>query len=299
MGLLVWLVRQGPPRKKRAVRYANPGLVGYYWDGGAPKQHVVGNISSTGAFVYAKELWCVGTIVTVTLQRDGDGERMNAVSSITLPCRVVRHGEDGIGFNFVFQREEERKALRRFMRNTAKLGNAGAEQGQALVEFVAVIPMLFLLIALSFNFGTWLYGWVAVGNAARAAGDYAILSGSSAGLPPTATTTGLQAVINTDLTHLPNVSGTNPGLCVRKNNNGTVTTLMEAPGGACATANGAYGAAALDPEAKAAGSALTYPSVTIDITYTFTPFFLGGNVLGLPLTILPTTIHRRTVMRVL
>jgi hypothetical protein len=299
MGLLIWLLKQGPPRKKRALRYANPGLVAYYWDGGAPKEHAVGNISSTGAFVYAKELWCVGTIVTVTLQRAGEGERLDAVSSITLPCRVARHGEEGIGFNFVVQREEERKALKRFMRNTARLGDGGADRGQALVEFLAVIPMLFLLIALAFNFGTWLHGWVAVGNAARAAGDYAILSGSSAGLPPTATSAGLQALINTDLTHLPNVSGSNPGLCVRKNNNGTITTMMEAPGGACATANSAYGAPPTDPEAKAAGSTLTYPSVTIDITYTFTPFFLGSRILGLPLTILPPTIHRRTVMRIL
>ena len=300
MGLLIWLVKQGPPRKKRAMRYANPGLVAYYWDGGAPIGHVVGDISSTGAYVYTKELWCVGTIVTLTLRETGDGETMPAAaSSITLPCRVARHGQDGIGFNFMVQREVERKALKSFMRTAARLGSAGSEQGQALVEFLAVIPMLFLLIALAFNFGTWLYGWVAVGNAARAAGDYAILSGSSAGLPPTATSSGLQALINTDLTYLPNVSSSNPGLCVRKNNNGTITTLMESPSGACATANGAYGAAVLDPEAKATGSTLTYPSVTIDITYTFTPFFLGGNVLGLPLTILPTTIHRRTVMRVL
>ena len=300
MGLLIWLVKQGPPRKKRAVRYANPGLVAYYWDGGAPKGHVVGDISSTGAYVYTKELWCVGTIVTLTLREAGDGETMPAAaSSITLPCRVARHGQDGIGFNFMVHREEERKALKRFMRSGARFGSAGAEQGQALVELVVVIPMLFLLIALAFNFGTWLYGWVAVGNAARAAGDYAILSGSSAGLPPTATSSGLQGVINTDLTYLPNVSSSNPGACVRKNNNGTITTLMESPSGACATANSAYGAPQADPEAKAAGSTLTYPNMTIDITYTFTPFFLGSNVMGLPLTILSTTIHRRTVMRVL
>jgi len=78
-----------------------------------------------------------------------------------------------------------------------------------------------------------------------------------------------------------------------------VAGLVVPTAGNAGAALSAYGAAALDPEAKAAGSALTYPSVTIDITYTFTPFFLGGNVLGLPLTILPTTIHRRTVMRVL
>jgi Flp pilus assembly protein TadG len=179
------------------------------------------------------------------------------------------------------------------------LGKAGAEQGQALVELAVAVPMIFLLIALAFNFGTWLYGWTAVGNAARAAGDYAILSGSSAGLPATATSSGLQSLISTDLTYLPNVSSSNPKACVQRNNNGTIAKLLEAPSGACATANSAYGAPPADTEAKASTTTLTYPNVTVDITYTFTPFFLGSKVLGLPLTVLPTTIHRRTVMRVL
>ena len=174
-----------------------------------------------------------------------------------------------------------------------------AAQGQALVELAVAVPMIFLLIALAFNFGTWLYGWTAVGNAARAAGDYAILSGTSAGLPATATSSGLQSLIGTDLTHLPNVSSSNPKACVQQNNNGTITKLLESPSGACATANTAYGNPPADTEAKAPTTTLTYPNVTVDITYTFTPFFLGSNILGLPLTVLPTTIHRRTVMRIL
>ena len=89
-----------------------------------------------------------------------------------------------MGFNFVLKREQERKALKRFMQSGAKLVSAGGDRGQALVEFVAVIPMLFLLIALAFNFGTWLYGWVAVGNAARAAGDYAMIGGAYADCRP-------------------------------------------------------------------------------------------------------------------
>src|SRR4051794_12082424 len=164
MGLLIWLVKQGPPRKKRAMRYANPGLVAYYWDGGAPKKHVVKDISSTGVYVCTKELWCVGTIVALTLQDAGDGESKAGVPAMVLPCRVVRHGEDGIGFNFMFQGNEARKALKRLMRGAGPQESRGSDgdRGQALVEFVAVIPMLFLLIALTFNFGTWLYGWVAV-----------------------------------------------------------------------------------------------------------------------------------------
>jgi hypothetical protein len=175
------------------------------------------------------------------------------------------------------------------------LGKAGAEQGQALVELAVVIPMIFLLIALALNFGTWLYGWVAVGNAGRAAGDYAILGGASAGLPPTATSSGLQSLITTDLTYLPNVSSSNPQACVRENNNGAYTVLMEMPSGACAS----YSNPPLDPEAVSPGGALTYANLAVDVTYTFTPFFLGSKILGLPLTVLPTTIHRRTIMRIL
>jgi hypothetical protein len=118
-------------------------------------------------------------------------------------------------------------------------------------------------------------------------------------LPPTATSSGLQSLIATDLTYLPNVSSSNPKACVQNNNNGTIKKLLESPSGACATANAAYGAPPADTEAKAPTTTLTYPNVTVDITYTFTPFFLGSSVLGLPLTVLPTTIHRRTVMRVL
>jgi hypothetical protein len=210
---------------------------------------------------------------------------MDALSSITLQCRVVRHGEDGIGLNFVLKREEERKALKRFMRSAAKLGEAGGDRGQALVEFVAVIPMLFLLIALAFNFGTWLYGWVAVGNAARAAGDYAMIGGAYAGLPPTATSATLQALVTTDLTHLP--GSANAKACIRQNDNGVFTTLLDMPSGACA----GYSDPPADPEPA------TYVSVAVDISYPYTSFFTGSNVLGLPLTVLPGAIHRRAVMR--
>jgi Flp pilus assembly protein TadG len=290
MGLLIWLVRQGPPRKKRAVRYANPGLVAYYWDGGAPKEHVVGNVSSTGAFVYAKELWCVGTVVTVTLQEAADGERMDAVSSIMLQCRVVRHGEDGIGFNFMVQREEERKALKRFMRSAAKLGNAGGDQGQALVEFALTVPLLFLLIVNIVNFGGWLYGWIAVANAARAGAGYAAIGASSVDSPGEAAATDVVTLAQNETALLPNWTTSNPTVTVCQNNNGAVTLLNSTsacPAGVVAPPN--------DPEAPA------YASLAIDVTYTYTPFIplFDFPSLGIHATLPPSTIHRRTVMRIL
>jgi Flp pilus assembly protein TadG len=166
--------------------------------------------------------------------------------------------------------------------------NFGDTQGQALVEFALTVPMLCLLIALALNFGTWLYGWVAVGNAARAAGDYAMLGGASATLPMTATSSGLQALINAEMTHLPNTSTSNPTACVRQNNNGTLTIMMAIPSGACTN----YSNPPADPEPA------SYVSVAVDITYTYTSFF-SGPMLGLPLSVMPSTVHRRTVMRML
>lgn len=181
----------------------------------------------------------------------------------------------------MLRRHGYEKVLRRLLKTRRT-------EGQALVELAVAIPMIFLLIALALNFGTWLYGWVAVGNAARAAGDYVLMGGAYAGLPPTATSSTLQSLINTDLTHLPNTSSSNPTACIRQNNNGTYTKLMEMPSGACAS----YSNPPADPEPT------TYVSVAVDITYTYTSFFTGSNFLGLPLTVLPSTIHRRTVMRI-
>lgn len=291
MKLPSWL-KQALSGPERIEKYTNPGIVAYYWDGGAPKKHAIKDISSNGAYLYADEPWCVGTIITLTLQKEAEDGVGDATTFAVLNCRVVRHTPDGAEIEFMLRTEEERKAVKQFMRKVAaqksgmseKVGESGAEGGQALVEFVAVIPLLFLLIALAFNFGTWLYGWVAVGNAARAAGDYAILGGAYAGLPPTATSATLQALVTTDLTHVP---GTNRKACIRQNNNGTYTTLMEMPGGAC----GIYSNPPPDPEPA------TYVSVAVDISYTYTSFITGTSVLGLPLTALPSTIHRRAVMR--
>ena len=46
-------------------------------------------------------------------------------------------------------------------------------KGQALVELALVTPLIFYLIVLSINFAGWLNAWIQVGNAARAAANYA------------------------------------------------------------------------------------------------------------------------------
>lgn len=156
-----------------------------------------------------------------------------------------------------------------------------------------MLPMVFLLIVLALNFGGLINAWVNVANASRAAADYVILSGSSAGLPTQATSTTLQNLINADLGALPNLSTTNPNICVQQNNNGTATTILEVPSGVCAN----YAAIPSDGEDIASGNTTQYINYAVDITYTYTPFFSGTRLFSYPLVTLPTKVHQRAVMR--
>jgi hypothetical protein len=166
-----------------------------------------------------------------------------------------------------------------------------------MVELALIVPFAFLLIVIIMNFSGVINAWMSVSNAARAAGDYAILSGSSAGLPTTATSASLKSLINADLAALPNLGASNPAACIRKNNNGTPTTILETPSGACSDVK--LPALPGDGEFIAAGSTVTYANITVDITYTYTPFFLGTRIFGYALPGVPTRVHQRSVMRIL
>lgn len=86
--------------QRRAKRYPTPGLVAYYWTGGAPYSYNVGDMSATGLFLLTKERWAPGTVIQMTLQRQ-DGRSNRPENSICLLSEVVRWTENGAGFNFV------------------------------------------------------------------------------------------------------------------------------------------------------------------------------------------------------
>lgn len=93
-------VKQKRSEERRAVRLPSPGLVAYFFTGGAPRPHPIKDISVTGFYMCTNERWLPGTIVRVTLQMldaRPDGGR----DSITVHSRVVRWGPDGGGFEFV------------------------------------------------------------------------------------------------------------------------------------------------------------------------------------------------------
>lgn len=92
--------------QRRAKRYPIPGVVAYYWTGGAPYSYHVGDISATGLFLLTKERWAPGTLIQMTLQKQ-DGKVSSPESSICVLSEVVRWGENGAGFNFILSDYED------------------------------------------------------------------------------------------------------------------------------------------------------------------------------------------------
>ena len=89
-----------PLDRRRSSRVKQPGLVAYYFTGGPPRAHRLGDISVTGFYMHTEERWMPGTIIRMTLQLvDTKGE--DPTDTITVHSRVVRWGHDGEGFEFV------------------------------------------------------------------------------------------------------------------------------------------------------------------------------------------------------
>jgi Flp pilus assembly protein TadG len=283
-----WFKSRSQERRK-AERQDAPEVVAHYWDGAAPAAHTIRNISASGLYILTEQRWYPGTLVMLTLQRkDSVGEE--ADRSITVQSKVVRSGPDGVGLVFVPVEHEEkrvasgssgdpghfltagRKTIARFLQQV----NDG--RGQSLVEFILVLPVIFLLIVNVVNFGAFFYAWITVSNAARAGADYAIMGGATVQGPTPPTAAQISSLITTDILSLPNRSSLVVKVC--QNFNGTVT-------GTCA-------AMPSDPEPA------NYILTAIDVTYTYQPLIPAGFQfpnLNVYATLPPTTIHRRAVMR--
>ncbi len=154
-------------------------------------------------------------------------------------------------------------------------------RGQALIEFALVLPLLLLLIFNLVNFGAFVYAWITVANAARAAAQYAIMGPVwvDSPTPPDPATAAALAV--NDAWLLPNRASLQVGVC--RNNNG----VLEPAG-----CGGSWGMPS-DPEAG------LYVSAAVDVSYTYQPLIPVWSLpnLGIHLTIPPTTMHLRTMMR--
>ena len=287
-GISRWL-DEPPSEKRRAPRTAEPSLLVYYWDGSVPEGRKIRDISRSGAYIETPERWYVGTIVRLILQgykttTTPDGGIVPSRST-SIPSRVIRHGTDGIGVEFLFGTSEERKSLEEFLATipqTETIGSIHSSSGQALIEFALVLPLLFLLVVNAVNVGAFLFAWITVSNGARAGVQYAVRGRATVGTPTPATVAQITSLITTDISSLINRASLTVRVC--KNNNGTVT---------CA-GPGSYAPPA-DPEPA------KYILTSVDVSYSYQPLiplweFAG---LGLHATLPPTNIHRQASMRLL
>ena len=86
--------------RRAAKRHPLPGLVAYYWTGGAPQAFHIGDMSTVGIYLLTDERWFPGTMILMTLQRtntDGD----DPDDFISVLTKVIRWGGDGVGLTFV------------------------------------------------------------------------------------------------------------------------------------------------------------------------------------------------------
>ena len=98
-----------PGDRRRSRRHPVPGLVAYYWTGGTPQAHPIGDISSTGFYLLTKERWVPETLIRMTLQRPGPkGDK--AEEAISVISKVVRWDEEGVGYEFVASKALEMSA---------------------------------------------------------------------------------------------------------------------------------------------------------------------------------------------
>jgi Flp pilus assembly protein TadG len=166
------------------------------------------------------------------------------------------------------------------------------QRGQSLIEFALILPLVFLLIVNTVNFGSFLYAGITVANAARAGAEYAIFGGAMATSPGTPTNAQVAAVVTSDIASLPNRNSLQVRVC--KSNNGVVTCVCQV--GACT----GMGTTPADPENTGGATAL-YVLATVDATYTYQPLIPLWSFPGLSIraTLPPTTIHRKAVMRMM
>jgi len=177
-------------------------------------------------------------------------------------------------------------------------------QGQSLIEFALILPLIFLLIVNVVNFGAYLYAGITVSNAARAGADYMMMGPATAGGPslPTSqditdlikgyTATGAKCKDNTDPqgTHCPGDLGSLPNrstaiVTVCTNNNGH-QQVPPGDGSCLATA---------DPQA----STSVVGEVSVEYTYSPVIPFWDFSALRIHLTIPRTQMKRTATTRLI
>jgi uncharacterized membrane protein (UPF0127 family) len=95
-------------------------LIAIYADGGYPRSREIKHVTPDGAYLVTEDRWYPGTIVDMRVQYHPqylDVARLNGHSSasIRMRARVVSHGKDGVGVDFVYLDKIERQRFKGFL----------------------------------------------------------------------------------------------------------------------------------------------------------------------------------------
>jgi hypothetical protein len=104
-----WFLRLflgNPPDPRNAPRQVLPGLIAYFFTGGAPVPHEIRDISRSGLYLYTAERWYEGTVIRLTLT---DRRQPTVERSITVNTKVVRWGNDGVGLQFIVRNGKDQR----------------------------------------------------------------------------------------------------------------------------------------------------------------------------------------------
>jgi Flp pilus assembly protein TadG len=160
-------------------------------------------------------------------------------------------------------------------------GSLVSTAGTAVIETALTLPLLLVLLLNTANFGVYIYDWIALDNAARAAAEYQIYNGTVVGAPGIPTTLALEQMVCTD-SLFNSTSGSAPfcnnkiTVAICSNNNGTT---------ACQGTGTAYTPVG-DPEPT------LFTLWSVDLKYSYTPLINSTfSLLG------SQTIERQVVMR--
>jgi hypothetical protein len=76
-------------------------------------------------YLLTLQRWYPGTLLTLTLQRT-DKDEAGVRQSISVQARVVRSGDDGVGFRFMLPKTEEGRRVQRYIADGVELHDANA-----------------------------------------------------------------------------------------------------------------------------------------------------------------------------
>ena len=141
-----------------------------------------------------------------------------------------------------------------------------SRDGQALIEFALVLPLLFLLIVNVVNFGGLFYAFITISNAVRSGAQYMTMGPVYAGYQALPDPTLVQNLVKTELATLPHATDPKTIVNVCSNDQSSSTAKAQAPETCLPPNNPATGAAFKDPEPG------TSVVGTVEVKYTFCPF---------------------------